>query len=54
MGWVKQGVSADADAVWNCPAHSWKLEDPESVHVENLGVVVELKERKSDITKDYK
>ena len=52
MGWVKQGASADA--VQNCQAHSWKLEDPGSVHVENLGVVVVLKETKSDVTEDYK
>lgn len=54
MGWVTLEGSAAAVAVYHCHAHSQKLEDPGSVHVENLGVVVVLKQQKSDMAKDYK
>ena len=51
MGWVIQEGTAAVVAVWNCHAHSWKLVDPGNVHVENLGVVVELKKQTSDSCK---
>lgn len=54
MGWVTREGTAAAVAVQNCHAHSWKLVDPGSAHVENLGVVVELKNKSDMIVKSEK